>query len=972
MIRWIAILFISFLAGFNQEAKAQSGIRDSLLGIWKNANENDTVRFIALNQILADQLFRQQPDSSIYYAHEQYNLGLELGNMKWQHLGLAKEADWMIKVGKMEEALTISRQALVLQQGLEDNKYIAGSYKRIAYILRKKGRIAESLATYKQGMDHLTAIGKDSSLQMAGMLNSLGSLYLNIGNNEEAKTYYERALTIYSTLQSKQGVASVLINLSAVAHSLEAYTLSLDYLNRALPIVEKSGNKGRLANVFQSFGNTYLSLQDYGQAKDFFLRSLAYRQQLGLIEDIASTYGTLGRTANLTNRPNEAIDHCRKGLDLAHQASNVKQVALSCLCLYRANKSLNRSSTALAFYEKYIVYRDSLVGVETTRQLALQQAEYAYEKENLAVQARFDKERTVLAVEAKRQQLLRNIFIGLAAILVLITLLAYRTTRIVQRKTTLLAEQNNTITTQRNELSRLDEMKSRFFTNISHELRTPLTLILLPIDRLLANTANQLNATALNSLDIAKRNAEKLILLVEDILDLASMENGGGIPEVTWVDVQRELEVIFDVFRPAAEEQNIELIADWVELPTRTIQLDTRGFHKIMGNLLSNALKYTPPGGRIEVHGRTEGDQLKVSVTDSGEGIPPEDLPHIFDRFFQTKNPDKKLKGGNGIGLALVRELALGMGGGISVSSEEGIGSSFILVLPIEVDATHKEQMLPAINRMEGARPQVQVEVLEEQGKALVANWPNLETTGSHVLVVEDNPDMRHLLEGLLSPRYRCTAVADGRKALDLITSSNARFDLVLSDVMMPDMDGYELLQELKKSPATAAIPVVMLTARTAEQDRLQALRLGVDDYLDKPFSAEELMLRIHHLLCRVRMRETATVETPSVDAAWLKELEVLAREALAKQLPLNAEYLASSSHISKRTLQRHLRAATGLSTKQYLLEIKLDRARALLETKQIKTVAEAAHASGFSTPTYFSRIFEERFGRRPISYLKA
>jgi signal transduction histidine kinase/DNA-binding response OmpR family regulator len=715
-----------------------------------------------------------------------------------------------------------------------------------------------------------------------------------------------------------------------------------------------------------------LELGDYDQAESFFRKSLAQRQELGLIEDMSSTYGTLGLTANLTKRPKEAIGYCQQGLDLARQAGNVRQVALNCLCLYNANKQLARSSTALAFYEQYHVYRDSLVGVETTRKLALQQAAYAYEKESLAAQAEFNQEKAVLTASAERQQLLRNIFIGLVALLLLALFLGYRITRTIRRKNARLAEQNKTITAQRNELSRLDEMKSRFFTNISHELRTPLTLILLPLDRLLANTAEELSATALKTLTIAKRNAKRLLQLVEDILDLASMENEVKTPEVVWVDVQRELEVICDVFRPAAEEQNIELIADWAELPTRTIQLDTHGFHKIMGNLLSNALKYTPPGGRIEVSGSTKDDQLKLSVTDSGDGIPPEDLPHIFDRFFQTKNPDKELKGGNGIGLALVRELALGMGGGIFASSKEGIGSSFVLVLPVKVEESHCAQILLATKLLVGARPQGHGAVLDEHGNVLVANWPNIETTGSHILVVEDNPDMRHLLAGLLSPRYRCTAVADGQKALDLITSGSAAFDLIISDVMMPNMDGYELLQELKKSPATAAIPVVMLTARTAKQDRLHALRLGVDDYLDKPFSADELMLRIHHLLCRVRMRETATIEVVSVDDTWLKKLEVLAGEALSKGISLNAEYLASSSHVSKRTLQRHLKAATGLSTKQYLLEIKLDRARTLLETKQLKTVAEVAHASGFSTPTYFSRIFEERFGRRPINYLKA
>jgi DNA-binding response OmpR family regulator len=440
------------------------------------------------------------------------------------------------------------------------------------------------------------------------------------------------------------------------------------------------------------------------------------------------------------------------------------------------------------------------------------------------------------------------------------------------------------------------------------------------------------------------------------------------------VNIQDELDDILHAVYPAAEEKNIDFKLNYSKLPTNDILLDAASFQKIVGNLLFNAAKYTPNDGWIEIKGGTDGPNLELSIIDSGKGISSEDLPHVFDRFFQTKDTGKRLEGGSGIGLALAKELVHSMGGEITVNSEAGAGACFRLSLPFK--EAKGDQAAAATAEINEARPQVQEEVVEEHGGAVATQWPSVNTSGARILIVEDNADMRDLLEELLAPTYECTSVADGQEALDIISTTPNGFDLVLSDVMMPNVDGYELLRKLKASTTTALIPLVMLTARTAERDRLQALRLGVDDYLTKPFSAEELLLRVHHIIGRVRMREspfgTSTVVQDSVDKDWLKELEALAQEALIKQLPLNAEYLADGSHISKRTLQRHLKAATGLSMKQYILEIKLNRARGLLENKQLRTVAEITYASGFSTPAYFSRIFKERFGRRPVSYLKS
>lgn len=533
----------------------------------------------------------------------------------------------------------------------------------------------------------------------------------------------------------------------------------------------------------------------------------------------------------------------------------------------------------------------------------------------------------------------------------------------VRKRTEIIAKDREVIRQQAEELRQLDELKSRFFANLSHELRTPLTLILSPLSQLLEKE----NRPALRPLiELAHQQSRKILRLVNDIMDLARLES-------TTLEVRRAatpllplLKQLTSNFELHASREAIRLELDYGLAESLCLQLDAQKTETILYNYLANAIKFTPEGGLITLSARKVEDTLHFEVCDTGRGIPAADLPHIFERYYQSR-VFKAVEGGSGLGLALSRELATLLGGKVWAESEAGAGSRLFLQLPwVEAE--------PANPLASGNSTGTNMSV------AFVS--PGDPRTSYRVLIVEDHHDMRNYLLQLLSFHFEVEAVSNGQAALSYLEQSAAPPDLILSDVMMPEMDGYELLHHLKQSDAFSHIPVVMLTARSAMADRLKALRIGVDDYLTKPFVEEELLTRIRNLLRHATMRlpeqeedtlsdnRTAVApEKATVRQVWLEKAETIVRTHLSEQ-QFSVDFVAAQMGLSRHTLNRKLRQHTGLTTSQYIQEVRLDYARKLLENSKVDSVTKLAEACGMRDPKYFSRLFKERFGQPPSYYL--
>jgi signal transduction histidine kinase/DNA-binding response OmpR family regulator/ligand-binding sensor domain-containing protein len=533
-------------------------------------------------------------------------------------------------------------------------------------------------------------------------------------------------------------------------------------------------------------------------------------------------------------------------------------------------------------------------------------------------------------------------------------------TQQIEENLAIIEGDRQTISRQAKELRALDEMKSRFFANVTHELRTPLTLILGPTDRLLHNRTDE--STAKEYLRNIQRNALRLLNLVEELLDLSKMESSTPQLDESPAALKPFLERMVANFEPYAKHRRIRLSLNYQCDEDLLLMLDLRKWEKIINNLLGNAFKYTSEGGNILLSIKAVDKKLLLQVIDDGQGIHPDDLPNIFDRYYQSSVNNPSLQGGTGIGLSLCKEYARQFGGEIRVESTLGEGSTFSLLFPVKV--AHPLTAVSATEPFTPASPQIPVTLFAEEVKP------------HKILIVEDDLDMLNYLQSILADEFTLFTADHGQRALELLASQPV--DLILSDLMMPTMDGLQLLEVVKER--FYDLPFILLTARVEAEDRMKALRLGVDDYLTKPFIEEELTTRIHNLLSRYEIRRTMRAEisqqdnssntdTPlSYDQKWLLEVEQIVSIHLS-DVNFSVQALADKLNITKRTLQTKLKLYTGMTPNQYLTELRLIRAHKLLADRTFETITEVCYAVGFKTPWYLSRLMKERFGKHPSDF---
>ncbi len=424
-------------------------------------------------------------------------------------------------------------------------------------------------------------------------------------------------------------------------------------------------------------------------------------------------------------------------------------------------------------------------------------------------------------------------------------------------------------------LAELDRAKTTFFSDVSHELRTPLTLLLGPLADVLDDPAEPVADGVRDQLRLALRNGRRLQRLVNDLLDFASIEAGRSTPVRVETDVATFTAELAGIFRAAAERAGLALEVECPPLG-RPAFVDPRMWEKVVVNLLANAVKYTFVGG-IRVGLRADGDRFELTVSDTGVGIVAEELPQLFQRFHRVAGATARTREGTGIGLALVHELTALHGGEVLVASEPGTGSTFTVRMPFgepdHVDATR----LPS-EPSEAARGEA--ESWEDD-----TSRPRGTGTGpAEVLVVDDNADMRAYLTRILAPLWRVRTTANGEEALAAV--AEAAPDVVLTDVMMPRIDGFELLRRLRADPATQHIPVVMLTARAGQEASVEGLEAGADDYLAKPFRAQELIARVRVAVERAAGRRGALQADDAVAPAATAGPVQPAAPAVAARLP--------------------------------------------------------------------------------------
>lgn len=557
----------------------------------------------------------------------------------------------------------------------------------------------------------------------------------------------------------------------------------------------------------------------------------------------------------------------------------------------------------------------------------------------------------------------------------------------VASRTKQIQEDKKVIEKQAEALLELDKTKSRFFANVSHELRTPITLIQGPVESVLKN--QNPNTKEFSLLSKAKQNTQNLHRLVNEILDLTKLEAQKLQLEEHPVVFYTFLRKIIANFQSLADSKSIQYTFQYKPCKELQIELDTNKFEKVLNNLLSNAFKFTPKEGRITVNVEDLGNALSLKIQDNGRGIPAKDLPHIFNRFYQS-SINKKAEGGLGIGLALSMEFVKLMNGKMWVESNTkdiNQGSTFSVQFP-------KKEIMTMLSTEEKVVLNKDTENgLQSHNPASLSSAANITpSTNYTILLVEDNPDLRDYIQFLLSPTYRVITAENGEEGLSFLSGQwavdrepancllpTAHCQLILSDVMMPIMDGFEFLEKVKANEQWSQIPVIMLTARAEMKNKLKALRIGVDDYMVKPFSEEELMVRIENLLGNYEERKAYLEAQPISNEAtkiiengndWLLKLEGIIIADIGNPI-FSVDYVAERLSINRNKLYQKVKSLTGLTPNQYFRTVRLQKAKELLETGSCKSVKETAIQVGFYKIDYFSSLYKKQFGKSPSEYLE-
>jgi DNA-binding response OmpR family regulator/two-component sensor histidine kinase len=543
-------------------------------------------------------------------------------------------------------------------------------------------------------------------------------------------------------------------------------------------------------------------------------------------------------------------------------------------------------------------------------------------------------------------------------------------------------------------------MKSRFFANISHEFRTPLTLILGPIEKLLSKAVD---SESKSELSMMQRNAKRLQRLINQLLDLSKLESGGMTIQVSEVNIVELVYSYVQSFESLAKRKRINLKFNAKE-DSIIAFVDKDKIEKILNNLLSNAFKFTNEGGKISVGVGIEhppqspldrgealifplkkGDKggcINITISDTGIGIPPSRIEKIFDRFYQMDDSQKREHEGTGIGLALTKELVELHHGQITAESEVGKGTTFSISLPlgrdhfkgIEIVDDQLDTDLTTVKEKE----QFPIEETFTEYADYSDQFLESKTGKSIILIIEDNPDMRGYIHGYLDKDYKIIEAEDGQQGFDKAIETIP--DLIISDVMMPGMDGFELCEKLKTDERTSHIPVILLTARAESDDRIEGLQTGADDYLIKPFDSKELLVRINNLIeQRQKLKERFNKElilglndftAVSIDEKFISRLIDICHKHLTDS-NFSVESLSHEASLSRTQLHRKLKGLTGQSATEFIKTLRLKRAALLLREGR-ENISQIAYEVGFNNLSYFARSFKELFGQTPSEYLNS
>ncbi|UXX79424.1 tetratricopeptide repeat protein [Reichenbachiella carrageenanivorans] len=775
VICWISMLCLwasTLMASTEQSQKSIDSLKDSL-GISTGIERAEILAQLSW------QYRNVNSDSALYFGQQAYALSQKVNyesgvikSLNFQGIAYRNKSDYTNAFKYFVEALKAAEEAKNLEQ--------------IGYSNINIGNIYIYQTNYEGALEYF-----EKALSPANQLNNqnmLAYIYLNLGRTysrmdeyEKAEFNYLKTRDIRRALEDNDGLATIAVDLAELTKRQGDLQSALGYFHESINAIHKVKNKGALAFSLYNIGVIYRQLGQLDSAEYYSQESLKVAQANNLKNDIRKIHENLS--------------------DIAEDRGNYEK--------------------ALHYFKLNQQDEDSIFNEQNTRTIESLKSQYEAEKkevETLFLREIVDRQQTIIILASTA-----------SVLLLVIAIIIYK--RAVERR-----RLNLQISAQAKKLEELDFAKSRFFANISHDLRSPLSMILGNYEQIKKDNETYLTKDSKESLEVANKNAQRLLYLTDEINELTKLEEGKINLKLKDVPVNAYIASLVSMFKSSAEFKSIKLSYESSLPDNVAISIDPNQFEKIIFNLITNALKHTQKGDTVCVKAETEAELLKIHIIDTGEGIPESSLPYLFDRYYQSPKNKFHVYEGLGIGLSLAKELIEVHQGEISVKSTVGKGSDFTLSMPFSTLATQSSQ-IPATSDYIQTKNKLWSELWEKTyytdlTSQVASSTPN--ENKPHVLLVDDHPEVRAFIAKLITQDYEVTEAENGIMALKILEKQS--IDLVITDLMMPWMDGFELLEKIQGNEAWKTIPVLVVSARNTADDQLQVLTRGINNILQKPF----------------------------------------------------------------------------------------------------------------------------------------
>ena len=843
----------------------------------------------------------------------------------------------------------------------DDLKSLIDVYNLMGTILTARGKMSQALHYQFQALQ-IARDTRETDRELTALSN-IAEIYTDNLDTVQSMAYYQQALELAESIADTISIAVINNNLSGITQDPD---LKLTYAHRALDLFQILYYPDGIAHSSNELARGLRDIKSYDQALPYVRTSIEIWMASGFKQGLAAAYSNIGIIYGYLAQHDSArkyFDRAIQLFDSLEDKTIAKDAFVEMADMYEA---MGHSASAMTYLKRAMHLKDMLYSAERAQQLAVAETDFeTQEKEQRLAEQR----RTITRQRNTQKNVLFGVALAFILILGWLQYLRYRQ-RMRRKDADLLLQLEKN---EAEKLRELDRLKTNFFTNISHEFRTPLTLIHTPLNEALKkSTTGRAVELPWNHAHNMAKSTTRLLQLVNRLLDLTKLEAGKMQLSVSKGDLAQFIRSIGYGFESMALDKQINYHVMVTSAPV-FVWHDQEKIEHILYNLLANAFKFTPRGGRISLEARFEKENVEILVCDNGIGISREELPRIFERFFSNPQSRDAERGSSGVGLALTKELVRLHNGTIDVESQVNLGTTFRLSFPTSKDAYELDQM----RDVAAEKKQMEEPVLREAQISSVEHDPSSPSKDGIeqqplLLIVEDNKELREYITAELTGLYRVETAIHGTDGLAKAVISIP--DLIITDVMMPEMDGIELCRRLRQKVETSHIPIIMLTAKADREGRLSGLAVGADDYLTKPFDQEELRLRVKNLVAqRLLLKKKfsqhiffkpSEIAANSVDEAFLNRVLRIIEENM-EDTSFGVEDLGKAISLSRSQLHRKLKAIADKSPNELIRNIRLQRAHDLLQ-KNAGTASEVAYRVGFNSLSYFSKCFKDQFDITP------